>query len=203
MENKNINVNDTVEDQVEGGAAKTDTVDVKTYTQEEVNKLLKGYKSQEEVNAIVNERLARERKDAENARKEAEKLAIMSAEEKAQYEFNKRVEELEVREREIARKELENETSRQLKDLGISINATKFVLGESAETTHSNIKDFANFIEELKEDLKRELLKGKTPRTSSSVAGNAITKEQFKRMSYMEKMDLYNKDIELFNKLNQ
>ena len=105
--------------------------------------------------------------------------------------------------REIAKKELENETSRQLKDLGISINATKFVLGESAETTHSNIKDFANFIEELKEDLKRELLKGKTPRTSSSVASNVITKEQFKRMSYMEKMDLYNKDIELFNKLNQ
>ena len=127
----------------------------------------------------------------------------MSAEEKAKHELEKKIAELEAREREIARKELENETSRQLKDLGISINATKFVLGESAETTHSNIKDFANFIEELKEDLKRELLKGKTPRSSSSVTSNVITKEQFKRMSYMEKMDLYNKDIELFNKLNQ
>ena len=29
-----------------------------------------------------------------------------------------------------------------------------------------------------------------------------ITKEQFRSMSYMEKMDLYSKDIELFNKLN-
>ena len=30
----------------------------------------------------------------------------------------------------------------------------------------------------------------------------AITKEQFRSMSYMEKMDLYNKDKELFNQLN-
>ena len=202
MENQNINVNEV---EFEGGANSTEQV--KTYTQEEVNELLKGYKSQEEVNNIVNKRLAREKKDIEARieaeKREAERLATMSAEEKAKHELEKKIAELEAREREIARKELENETSRQLKDLGISINATKFVLGENAETTHSNIKDFANFIEELKEDLKRELLKGKTPRTSSSVASNVITKEQFKRMSYMEKMDLYNKDIELFNKLNQ
>ena len=29
-----------------------------------------------------------------------------------------------------------------------------------------------------------------------------ITKEQFRSMSYMEKMDLYNKDKDLFNQLN-
>ena len=202
MENQNINVNEV---EFEGGANSTEQI--KTYTQEEVNELLKGYKSQEEVNNIVNKRLAREKKDIEARieaeKREAERLATMSAEEKAKHELEKRIAELEAREREIAKKELENETSKQLKDLGISINATKFVLGKDAEATHSNIKDFANFIEELKEDLKRELLKGKTPRTSSSVTGNVITKEQFKRMSYMEKMDLYNKDIELFNKLNQ
>ena len=89
MENKNINVNEAVEGQVEGGAVETDTVEVKTYTQEEVNELLKGYKSQEEVNAIVNKRLARQRKEDENARKEAEKLATMSAGEKAKHEFDK------------------------------------------------------------------------------------------------------------------
>ena len=202
MENQNINVNEV---EFEGGANSTEQI--KTYTQEEVNELLKGYKSQEEVNNIVNKRLAREKKDIEARieaeKREAERLATMSAEEKAKHELEKKIAELEAREREIAKKELENETSRQLKDLGISINATKFVLGKDAETTHSNIKDFANFIDELKEELKRDLLKGKTPKTSTSVAGNVITKEQFKRMSYIEKMDLYNKDIELFNKLNQ
>ena len=202
MENQNINVNEV---EVEGGANSTEQI--KTYTQEEVNELLKGYKSQEEVNNIVNKRLAREKKDIEARieaeKREAERLATMSAEEKAKHELEKKIAELEAREREIARKELRDEAGRQLESLNIPKKGTRFVLGEDAETTHSNIKDFANFIEELKEDLKRELLKGKTPRTSVSVTGNVITKEQFKRMSYMEKMDLYNKDIELFNKLNQ
>ena len=67
MENQNINVNEAG---FEGGANSDEQV--KTYTQEEVNELLKGYKSQEEVNNIVNKRLAREKKDIE-ARIEAEK----------------------------------------------------------------------------------------------------------------------------------
>ena len=119
MENQNINVNEV---EFEGGANSTEQI--KTYTQEEVNELLKGYKSQEEVNNIVNKRLAREKKDIEARieaeKREAERLATMSAEEKAKHELEKRIAELEAREREIARKELENETSRQLKDLGIS-----------------------------------------------------------------------------------
>ena len=51
MENQNINVNEV---EFEGGASSTEQI--KTYTQEEVNELLKGYKSQEEVNNIVNKR---------------------------------------------------------------------------------------------------------------------------------------------------
>ena len=39
---------------------------------------------------------------------------------------------------------------------------------------------------------------GKFGRGNSST----ITKEQFRSMSYMEKMDLYNKDKDLFNQLN-
>ena len=107
MENQNINVNEV---ELEGGANSTEQI--KTYTQEEVNELLKGYKSQEEVNNIVNKRLAREKKDIEARieaeKREAERLATMSAEEKAKHELEKKIAELEAREREIARKELEN-----------------------------------------------------------------------------------------------
>ena len=102
MENQNINVNEV---EFEGGANSTEQI--KTYTQEEVNELLKGYKSQEEVNNIVNKRLAREKKDIE-ARIEAEKreaarLATMSAEENAKHELEKKIAEFEAREREIAK----------------------------------------------------------------------------------------------------
>ena len=103
MENQNVNVNEV---EFEGGANSTEQV--KTYTQEEVNELLKGYKSQEEVNNIVNKRLAREKKDIEARieaeKREAERLATMSAEEKSKHELEKRIAELEAREREIAKK---------------------------------------------------------------------------------------------------
>ena len=130
MENQNINVNEV---EFEGGANSTEQIKTytqeevnelghlykseitdstcteKTYTQEEVNELLKGYKSQEEVNNIVNKRLAREKKDIEARieaeKREAERLATMSAEEKAKHELEKKIAELEAREREIARKE--------------------------------------------------------------------------------------------------
>ena len=202
MENQNINVNETVEDKAEGGAVETNAVEVKTYTQEEVNELLKGYKSKEEVNAIVNDRLARERKKAENEKEEAKKLAIMSAEEKAQYEFNKRVEELEAREREIARKELENEASSQLKDLGINVNAVKFVMGNDAETTHSNIKAFASLVSEIKESTKKDLLRGTTPKVSTKTS-KTITKEEWNKMNLVQRQKIYNSNRNLYNELNK
>ncbi|WIL37543.1 phage scaffolding protein [Kurthia sp. YJT4] len=44
-------------------------------------------------------------------------------------------------------------------------------------------------------------LKGGTPPQGGTPP--AITKEQFASMSYMEKVDLYNEDVELFNKLSE
>lgn len=46
-----------------------------------------------------------------------------------------------------------------------------------------------------------EGLKGNTPPQGGTPP--AITKEQFASMSYMEKLDLYNKDAELFNQLSE
>lgn len=45
-------------------------------------------------------------------------------------------------------------------------------------------------------------LKGGTP-PQGGTPPTTITKEQFDSMSYMEKVDLYNKDVELFNKLSE
>lgn len=45
-------------------------------------------------------------------------------------------------------------------------------------------------------------LKGGTP-PQGGTPPTTVTKEQFDSMSYMEKVDLYNKDVELFNKLSE
>ena len=73
--------------------------------------------------------------------------------------------------------------------------------GEDAESTFNNINVFEAKFNEALEKMVTERLRGATPKVATSTNVN-ITKEQFRNMSYMEKMDLYSKDIELFNKLN-
>lgn len=200
MENQ-VQENNVVEEVVEGGAT---TEEVKTYTQEEVNELLKGYKSQEEINNIVNKRLARERKDIEARvqaeRDEAEKLAKMNAEEKAKHEFEKRVKEFEAKEKELARKELLLEANKQLEEVGISIKASKWVLGKDAEETYSNIQEFNEFIKEIEDNVRKNLLKGKTPTVGLS-QGPVISKETFDKMSYLQRAALKEKNPALYNEL--
>ena len=89
MENTNVNVNEQEQssEQVEQVAEQT----VKTFTQEEVDK-------------IVNKRLARERKDIE-AKIEAERQKAM---------FEKQVAEFEATKRAFEQEKLLNETSKQV-----------------------------------------------------------------------------------------
>ena len=81
MENINTNVSEEIKEDV-----KVDTVEVKTFTQDEVNEM-------------ISKRLQRERKDIkaqiEAERREAEELAKLSEAEKQQKLFEKQVKEFE------------------------------------------------------------------------------------------------------------
>ena len=157
--------------------------------------------TQEEVNKIVNERLAQEKKRNEKAKKEAIELAKLSEDERQAKLFEKQKSELEAREKEILKKELEIETSEQLKKLGISTKGTKFVLGTDAESTFKNINEFNNFINEIKADYKKELLKGKTPLVSTGAEASTLTKEQFSKMSAREQTEIFRSNKDLYMKL--
>ena len=89
--------------------------EVKTFTQEEVNK-------------IVEQRLAKEKKRAEAEKAEAEKLAQMNADEKAKYELEKKIKELESREAELSKKELQNTSLDILVEKGYSTSTSKQLL---------------------------------------------------------------------------
>ena len=89
--------------------------EVKTFTQEEVNK-------------IVEQRLAKEKKRAEQEKAEAEKLAQMNADEKAKYELEKKIKELESREAELSKKELQNTSLDILVEKGYSTSTSKQLL---------------------------------------------------------------------------
>ena len=194
MENTNVNVN---EQEVVGGAEEP-TVEhteqepvVKTFTQEEVDK-------------IVNKRLARERKDIEAKieaeRAEAERLAKMSEAEKQQALFKKQVAEFEATKRAFDQELLLNDTSKQLASKNLPIEFAEMLKANDAESTFENIKIFETKFNEAVEKLVNERLKGKTPKAQTG-AVDGVTKEAFNKMSYKERLELYNSDPELYNKL--
>ena len=194
MENTNVNVN---EQEVVGGAEEP-TVEhteqeptVKTFTQEEVDKM-------------IQKRLSRERKDIEAKieaeRAEAERLAKMSEAEKQQALFKKQVAEFEATKRAFEQEKLLNETSKQLASKNLPIEFAEMLKAQDAESTFENIKIFEAKFNEAVERLVNERLKGNTPKAQTG-AVEGVTKEAFNKMSYKERLELYNSDPELYNKL--
>ena len=191
MENQ-VQENNVVEEVVEGGAT-AQVKEVKTFTQEEVDKM-------------ISKRLQRERKDIEAKieaeRKEAEELAKLSEAEKQKKLFEKQVREFEETKKAFENERLLNETSKQLASKNLPIEFAEMLKGNDAEKTFENIQLFEAKFNEAVEKVVTERLRGNVPKTTTSSSLTSITKEQFRSMSYMEKMDLYNKDREMFDKLN-
>ena len=187
------NTNNVVNNEVQDTEVKVDTVEVKTFTQEEVNEM-------------ISKRLQRERKDIEAKieaeRKEAEELAKLSEQEKQNKLFEKQVKEFEENKRAFENERLLNETSKQLASKNLPIEFAEMLKGNDAEKTFENIQLFEAKFNEAVEKVVTERLRGNVPKTTTSSSTTSITKEQFRSMSYMEKMDLYNKDRETFDKLN-
>ena len=193
MENTNVNVNE----QEVVGRAEEPTVEhteqepvVKTFTQEEVDKM-------------IQKRLARERKDIEAKieaeRQEAERLAKLSEAERQKAMFEKQVAEFEATKRAFEQEKLLNETSKQLASKNLPIEFAEMLKAQDAESTFENIKIFEAKFNEAVERLVNERLKGNTPKAKSDVSG--MTKETFNKMSYSERVALFNSDPELYDKL--
>ena len=192
MENTNVNVNEqTVEQNTEPNVEQNTEPTVKTFTQEEVDKM-------------IQKRLSRERKDIEAKieaeRAEAERLAKMSEAEKQQALFKKQVEEFEATKRAFEQEKLLNETSKQLASKNLPIEFAEMLKAQDAESTFENIKIFEAKFNEAVERLVNERLKGNTPKAKSDVSGG-MTKETFNKMSYQERLSLFNSDPELYDKL--
>ena len=191
MENTNVNVNEQTTEQTTEQVEQVAEQTVKTFTQEEVDK-------------IVNKRLARERKDIEAKieaeRAEAERLAKLSEAEKQQELFKKQVAEFEATKRAFEQEKLLNETSKQLAAKNLPVEFAEMLKAKDAESTFENIKVFEEKFNQAVEKLVNERLKGTAPKAATSTS-TGITKDQFQKMSYQERLELFNADPELYNKL--
>ena len=185
-ENQNANVENI---EVEGGTneIKEEVKIEKTFTQEEVDRM-------------IAKRLKREKEKAEAEKEEAEKLAKMSEKERQQALFDKQVKEFEETKKAFENEKLLNETTKQLASKNLPVEFAEMLKGEDAESTFENIKVFENKFNEALENKVNDRMKRKIPKVSQG--GEAITKEVFNKMSYSERLNLFNTNKELYDQLN-
>ena len=186
--------NNVVNEEIKDTDVKVDTVEVKTFTQEEVDKM-------------ITKRLQRERKDIEAKieaeRKEAEELAKLSEAEKQKKLFEKQVKEFEETKRAFENERLLNETSKQLASKNLPIEFAEMLKGNNAEKTFENIQLFEAKFNEAVEKVVTERLRGNVPKTTTSSSATSITKEQFNKMDLAQRQKLFNDNRELYNELSK
>lgn len=139
--------------------------------------------TQEEVNKLIEKRLAKEKARAEKEKAEAEKLAAMNAEEKNRYELEKQKKELEEKIAEYNKKELKQESINILTEKGYTTQTAKqlaeFLNYENAESCKASIDNMDKILKacidaEVKNKLKAT--NNVAPKTSTNTG--AITWEQ-------------------------
>ena len=143
--------------------------------------------TQDELNAIIDKRLERERKDAQaridKAVTEAQKLAKMSADERAEHEKQAHEKALADREAEITKRELRAEAKSQLSDKGLPVELAEILPYTDADTTNAAIVATEKVFRLAVEKGVNERLKGNAPKVSQPAPhGDSIADEIIKSM---------------------
>lgn len=189
-------INNTSVEEVQTEVNKTTEVkakeEVKTFTQEEVDKM-------------ISKRLQRERKDIEakieKERLEAEELAKLSEADRQRKLFEKQVAEFEETKKAFENEKLLNETSKQLASKNLPIEFAEMLKGTDAESTFENIKVFEEKFNAALEVKVNERLKGNVPKVAATQGNNGIKKEDFKKFNMAQRLKLKNENPSLYEEL--
>lgn len=141
---------------------KEEKAEVKTFTEEEVIKRVQSESDKRVTEAL---KTAREKweKDKAEEKKEADRLAKLSQEERERELKEKQEKELQETKAELQRVLLERDTIDRLNEENVPIVFKDFLMGVDAESTNENIKSFKKVYEETVQKEVESRLKGKTP----------------------------------------
>ena len=163
---------------------------VKTYTQEEVEQMMK-------------ERVAREKRAADEAIKEAEKLAKMNADQKREYELEKLQSELAEYKKKDAFNGLSKEASKMLSEHNIHADdeLLAFVVKDDAEATKLAVDSFVALVNSKVTDGVKQALSGTPPKASATTAGGAKNPFSKDTFNLTEQAKLLKENPELYKQL--
>lgn len=155
-----------------------------------------------DVDKIIDKKFAKWKKELKAEQAEAEKTRNMTEKDKAIYDAKKQSDRIAELEAQINRNNLEKEASKMLSEAGIvsSEDVLDFVVGTDEEQTVSRVNAFTKLVKDIADKQVSEMLKGKTPtRTENQAKG--LTKADFNKMSYAQRVHLKQTDSELYNQL--
>ena len=144
-----------------------DNQEPKTYTQDEVDRLLQSEADKRVTEALKTARAKWEKEykeKLEREKREAERLSKLSAEEREKELLKQKEQELAEKEKAIRMKELHLDTIEVLAEEGLPVGFAEFLIKGDAETTNENIKKFKKEWQEALSKAVDERIKGKSPR---------------------------------------
>ncbi len=137
----------------------------------------------EDLDKIISAKFDKWQKQKDKEVSEAQKLAEMTAQEKAEYERDKLQKELDELRTEKARTALAKEARSILASENINIDDSlvSMLIGTDAESTKEAISSFADLFKSEVEKQVKALLKGDTPKTTSMAT--SITKDDIEKVT--------------------
>ena len=191
-------------------AEEVETEDTEENVEKEENKTEKEVKedkkdqekkyTDEQVDDIINKKFAKWKKDQEAKITEAEKLAKMNAEEKAEYERAKLENELE----ELRRKDTLNSMTKiarsMLSEKGIQVDddLVGVLITTDADKTKEAVESFSKLFESTVEKAVNDKLKGRTPKVTNGK--QRLTKEEIlKEKDVNKRRRMMAENLELFS----
>ena len=168
-----------------------------TFTQEELDLLL-----QKEGDKRVTSALKKaEQKNAEKV-KEAQKLAQMNEQQRYEHELEEREKAIAEKERALALAENTNVASKILAEKGLSLQLVDFVVAEDAETMNDRINRLDKaFKQSVRAEVEKRVGTGAPAKPSTPTEG--MTKEQFNKLSLMEKQLIFQNQPDLYKAMTQ
>lgn len=150
---------------------------------------------------IIKDRVAREKKATEKAIEEAKKLSQMNQEEKQKYEFEQLQNELADLKKKDAFYGLSKEASKMLSEHDIPVDDEVFevVVKDTAEATKERVEWFSGLIHRLANEVSKKSLAGKSPKVNTSYGQMLTKKDILAEKDATKRIRLIQENPNLFN----
>lgn len=191
------NVKGSATDNSTVGIETGDVVVEKTYTESEVQALL-----QREGDRRVSSALNKQKKEFEKQVAESEKLKTMDENQRKEYEYSQKLQELEAREREFAIAQNKLEATKVLANRELPIEFVDYIVAEDADTMMENITTFERVFKSAVADAVAKKIASPAPKNGSAKQ-TGMTKEEFRKLNVAQQTEIYRTNPELYNQMTR